>query len=131
MSATEIVALVGGGSVVGTLLIAAVTSWIKRGEKKLDEAGEIRKELRAQNLSQQQRIDDLMNRLDTQMSRLNTLEGELNSWQAKYYTLERNYNVLMAERDGLAQKTVVMEGQIEVLTKKISVLESGKAKTKI
>jgi chromosome segregation ATPase len=130
MTPTEIVALIGGGSVIGTVVVAVVTSWLKKGEKNLDEAGEIRKELRDQNKAQQQRIDDLMNRLDMQMGILNTLEKELNVWQAKYYTLERNYNVLMAERDGLAQKTVTMQGEIDALTAKVNGLEKVKISNK-
>jgi hypothetical protein len=119
MNATEIVAMVGGGSVVGTILIAVITSWIKRGDRGLDEASEIRKELRLQNATQQSRIDVLINRLDA-------LESDLDSWKQKYYTLQQSYNTLMLEKDSLLKTTIVMQGEIDILTKKVSAMEAGK-----
>jgi hypothetical protein len=77
MTVTEVFSILLGSTALSTTFIAIVTAWIKRGDRKLDEAGEIRKEQREQN--------------DQLLARIQTIEKELDIWKGRYFTLQELY----------------------------------------
>jgi predicted nuclease with TOPRIM domain len=114
MTATEIAALVGGGSVIGTVLVALVTTWLKRGDRKLDEATAIRQELREQN-------ERLIKRLDA-------VEADLDAWKEKYAMLRESASTLKEQNTAQALKIVDMQREIDTLRAQVDALRrKGKA----
>jgi hypothetical protein len=113
MNTETIIALlgVGGG---GTIILTLLTGWLKRGDRTMDEAAEIRKELRAQNTAI--------------LLRLDTVEKDLDLWKLKYYALQQSYTTLLIEKESLTQKSVTMQAEIDALRKEVDALRVHRAK---
>ena len=122
----QLLAVAMGAGGVGTILLRLIEGFLKRGERQVDEASDIRKELRAQNVDLVKRINDSEDRAQIQeekyIARLNSIEKELDEWKTRFYDLQRNYFELIGEKEALAQKTVVMQCEIDTLRKEVDVL---------
>jgi polyhydroxyalkanoate synthesis regulator phasin len=114
MTIDQLVSVVGGGT-LGILLTAIVTAWIKRGERNMDEATAIRKELREQNAAI--------------LTRLDTVEAELDAWKLKYYALQQSYTTLLIEKEMLSQKAVSMQAEIGALQAQVKALQEAQKVT--
>jgi chromosome segregation ATPase len=114
MSGAEIVTLVLGLTGATGVITAIVTTWLKRGDRKLDEATAIRAELREQN-------DRLVKRLDT-------VEADLDAWKEKYAVLRESNTILKAENAAQAQKIIDMQREIDTLRAQVNDLRTGNGK---
>jgi hypothetical protein len=111
MNATEIVALVLGSTSAMGILTVIVTTWLKRGDMKMDEATAIRAELRAQN--------------DRLTTRCDKLEADLDEWRTKYFTLSQRNIDLQAQVDILEAGKVAMQQEIDKLRAEVADLRTG------
>lgn len=112
-----VVWLTGISVTIGGIVTLIVTSFLKRGELKVDEAKEIRLELRAQNAS-------LLVLVDAERARVDLVEREVATWRDKYYALQTSYTTLMGEKETLAQKTIAMQREIDTLTMQVKALQA-------
>jgi chromosome segregation ATPase len=120
MNIEAVIALLGAGGLT-TLITLIVSGWFKRGERQMDEASAIRKELRDQSAAVQLRLD--------------TVEKDLDTWKTKYYCLQQQYLTLMSEKEALAQrlasesarkdeKIAAMQKELDTLTAQVKALQA-------
>lgn len=132
MTINDLILLFGAGG-IGTLATAFISAWLKRGEHTLSEAAAIRKEsadirqeLRAENASILQRLDNVENEVDAWRTKYFTLQSDYNKLRVDYDVLKLDYGMLKSEKESLSQKYNEMQAEIDALRKEISVLRARK-----